>query len=88
MKSMRAVKYIMTLSVEHSGASIQRQVWQQMVTLPDRSTWLIWNLLVIWDYLAGWFWRLDDFIFVGWRDDLRLIREAVYGLVPNTQATG
>jgi hypothetical protein len=69
--------------VQPSGALVARQLVERVLTLSDESIWLIWAVLLVWSYLAGLVWRVYDFVFVGWPDDLRLIQEAIcYGLVP------
>ena len=101
MKVFKAVKVIVAVSTEPTGAVVQRQIFEKAWVLSDWGYALLCELLVIVDFcdlLACNFYdvarRGYDFWFVGWADDLSLIWGSfilmglAYVTIPTPQATG
>lgn len=89
MRTLKAVKFIMTISTEPTGAAVQRQIFEQTVIISDHLFSLLCELLVVLDFLLLLGWNFYDFWFVNWYDDLILMARAViyHGIFP-AQATG
>lgn len=84
MRQFKAVEIITTLSICYTGASVQRQIAERRVTLPDNAFWFV---LLLTSYLYTRLWYICDFLFVGWVDDLRMMAKAVQLLfVPGSMA--
>lgn len=89
MRTLKAVKFIMTISAEPTGAAVQRQIFERTIVMSDQLFSLLSELLVVIDYFLLHLLNFYDFWFVNWYDDLKLMARAViyHGIFP-AQATG
>jgi hypothetical protein len=94
VRVFKAVKVILAVSTEPTGAVVQRQIFEKAWVLSDWGYALLCELLVIVDFVHLLACNFYDFWFVGWADDLSLIWGSFFGVVlgyvniPTAQATG
>lgn len=83
-RTLRAVDFFASLSVQPSGAMVQRQIMERRITLSDEAyelaIALCWLFMVVFSYVVNLFNGWYDFLFVGsWLDDLTTVWR-YYGL--------
>ena len=86
MKKFQAIEYIFSITVQPTGAKIQRGLFERKLSLPDSSLFFIWWILVIFDWFSFRLAGIFDWFFIGWPDDLKLIGAAINGFFPQGQA--